>query len=543
MEGGVLDNIDSASGGDLAQSVKTRVFLSYSRKDDAFVRMLAKALAVRGYDPDFDQSSFDPANIVTGISAEDEWWRRLQDMIAAADVMIFVVSPDSAASKACDEEIAYARGISKRIIPILRRPIDFAKAPPRLAALNIKIQFLEDAGSAFDMSLTELCSALDVDVNWHRESSRLTGLAVRWDQRGRPDDLLLFTADVRAIGDLLERRPRSAPEPSPILVELRDLSRARLDSEARLRRRLQTAVSFLLVGVIIGLIGWINQQFIKQQWRWYTVTLPYMLSQVRPSVLSAQAERTLKPGDSFKECATDCPEMVVVPAGSFIMGSPSTERGRNSREEPLHRVTIANPLAISKYELRFADWDACAAYGNCDPDIEDSGFGRGVQPVINVNWNDAQRYATWLSQMTGKTYRLLTEAEYEYAARAGTPTAYPWGDEIGTNNANCTSCGSRWDNTRPASVGSFAPNQFGLYDMVGNNWEWVQDCVHNDYSNDAPTDGSAWIQGGDCKERMVRGGSWSNPPEDLRSAARQWDPINDRYYRLSFRVGRTLEAQ
>jgi len=539
----MLGSTGTAPSAEAAQPVKTRVFLSYSRNDGIFVHRLAKAVAAKGYEPDFDQSSFDPANIATGISAEDDWWRRLQDMIAAADVMVFVVSPDSAASKICDEEIAYARGIGKRVIPILRRPIDFAKAPPRLAALNIKIQFLEDSDSAFDVNLAELCAALDVDVDWHRESRRLTGLAVRWNQRGRPDDLLVTTADIGAIGNLLERRPRSAPEPSPILVELRDKSRARLDSEARLRRRMQTAVSFLLVGVIVGLVGWINQQFIKEQWRWYTVTLPYMLSQVRPSVLSAEAERGLKPGASFKECATHCPVMIVVPAGSFIMGSPENERGRNSREEPLHRVTIANPLAISKYELRFADWDACAAYGNCDPDIEDSGFGRGVQPVINVNWNDAQRYAAWLSQMTGKTYRLLTEAEYEYAARAGAQTAYPWGGEIGTNNADCTSCGSRWDNTRPAPVGSFAPNQFGLYDMVGNTWEWVQDCVHNDYNNGAPTDGSAWIQSGDCKERMVRGGSWSNPPEDLRSAARQWDPINDRYYRLSFRVVRTLEAR
>jgi formylglycine-generating enzyme required for sulfatase activity len=493
----VLGSSGTAPSADAAHPVKTRVFLSYSRNDGIFVHRLAKALAARGYEPDFDQSSFDPANITTGISAEDDWWRRLQDMIAAADVMVFVVSPDSAASKVCDEEIAYARGIGKRVIPILRRPIDFAKAPPRLAALNIKIQFLEDSDPAFDVNLAELCAALDVDVDWHRESRRL---AVRWDQRGRPDDLLVTTADIRAIGNLLER-------PSPILVQLRDKSPARLDSETRLRRRMQTALSFLLVGVIVGLVGWINQQFIKEQWRWYTVTRPYMLSHIRPSVLSTQAERALKPGDSFKECRTDCPVMIVVPGGSFIMGSPESERGRNSREEPRHQVTIANPLAKSKYELRFADWDACAAYGNCDPDIEDSGFGLGDQPVINVNWNDAQRYAAWLSQMTGKTYRLLTEAEYEYAARAGAQTAYPWGDEIGTNNADCTSCGSRWDNTRPAPVGSFAPNQFGLYDMVGNTWEWVQDCVHNDYNNGAPTDGSAWIQGGDCKERVVRGGS------------------------------------
>src|SRR5262245_25353910 len=178
-------------------------------------------------------------------------------MIAAADVMIFIVSPDSAASKVCDEEIAYARNLGKRIIPILRRPIDFAKAPPRLAALNVKIRFQEDADLGFDASLAELCAALDVDVDWHREARRLTELAIRWDQRGRPVDQLLTAADVRAVGSLLEKRPRSAPEPSPILIELRDKSRAKQDYEARVRRRMQSATTTLLMGIVVGLVGWI----------------------------------------------------------------------------------------------------------------------------------------------------------------------------------------------------------------------------------------------------------------------------------------------
>ncbi len=222
MRGEVLGS--PALSTDAAQPVGVRVFLSYSRHDATFVHRLADALAARGYEPDFDQSSFDPANITTGISAEDTWWQRLQAMIAAADVMVFVVTPDSAGSKVCDEEIAYARGIGKRLIPILRRPIDFAKAPPRLAALNIKIQFLGDSNSDFDAHLAELCAALDLDVEWHRESKRLTGLALRWDQEGRPDDLLVPATDIRAIGNLLERRPRSAPEPSLVLVELRNKS-------------------------------------------------------------------------------------------------------------------------------------------------------------------------------------------------------------------------------------------------------------------------------------------------------------------------------
>ena len=163
---------------------------------------------------------------------------------------------------------------------------------------------------------------------------------------------------------------------------------------------------------------------------------------------------------------------------------------------------------MSKFEVTFDEWDACVAYGDCDPRVSDSGWGRGRQPVINVTWDDAKRYVAWLSRMTGKPYRLLTEAEWEYAARAGTQTAYSWGDEIGKGNANCDGCGSQWDNKQTAPVGSFAANAFGLYDMHGNVWEWVEDCFHDNYEG-APDDGSAWTADGDCNSRVLRGGSWS----------------------------------
>ena len=141
--------------------------------------------------------------------------------------------------------------------------------------------------------------------------------------------------------------------------------------------------------------------------------------------IAAGADEPLKPGQSFKDCATDCPEMVVIPAGSFTMGSPQYEPGHKKDEAPQHNVTIAKPFAVSKFELTFAEWDACAAHGDCIPHVDDHGWGRDRQPVINVSWNDAQRYVAWLSKITGKTYRLLSEAEYEYAARAGTQTAFP----------------------------------------------------------------------------------------------------------------------
>jgi WD40 repeat protein len=223
-----------------AQSpAKTRVFLSYSRKDDAFTRRLAVALETRGYAPDFDQSRRDdPTNFDTGISVEDDWWDRLKDMIVAADVMVFIVSPDSAASPVCDKEIAYARNMGKRIIAILRRPVDFSKLPPLLSARHIELDFTDDAEVPFAAAVDRLSSALDLDVAWHRESARLTLLAQRWDKAGRTEELLLTAADVRAVGDLLERRPVSAPEPSEVLVALRDASRARMDAEETRQRRI-----------------------------------------------------------------------------------------------------------------------------------------------------------------------------------------------------------------------------------------------------------------------------------------------------------------
>ena len=224
---------------DAEPAPKTRVFLSYSRKDDAFTRRLAEALASRGYAPDFDQSARDPANVDTGIAAEEEWWQRLKDMIAAADVMVFVVSPDSAASKVCDEEIAYARALGQAHHPHpaaarWTSPGCRRGSPPSTS----KIDFTDDGEAAFAAALDRLAAALDLDVAWHRESARLTLLAVRWEKAGRPDDLLLTAADVRAVGNLLERRPAAAPEPSAVLVDLRDASRAKLDAEETRQRRI-----------------------------------------------------------------------------------------------------------------------------------------------------------------------------------------------------------------------------------------------------------------------------------------------------------------
>jgi formylglycine-generating enzyme required for sulfatase activity len=278
---------------------------------------------------------------------------------------------------------------------------------------------------------------------------------------------------------------------------------------------------------------------------------PVPLAPSGVGLLSPDRERALKPKDFFKEC-DKCPEMVVVPAGSFMMGSPAGDQGRDIDESPQHRVTIAKPFAVGRFAVTFDEWDACVADGGCNGyRPQDLGWGRNRRPVINVSWDEATAYAAWLSHKAGKPYRLLTEAEWEYAARAGSTTAYYWGDEIGKGNANCApveklECGSIWDNRQTAPVGSFAANAFGLYDMAGNVWQWVQDCYHNNY-NGAPTDGSAWITGncyGTLEEadlqRVIRGGSWISGPLNLRSAGRFRNTFNSGGNLLGFRVGRTL---
>lgn len=229
-----------------------------------------------------------------------------------------------------------------------------------------------------------------------------------------------------------------------------------------------------------------------------------------------------------------CPEMVEIPGGTFQMGD--LNGGGSSYELPVHEVTVPS-FAMGKYEVTFDEYDAFANdTGSALP--SDGDWGRGSRPVINVSWDDAKAYAVWLSSRTGLSFRLPSEAEWEYAARAGSTTVYPRGDSIGTGNANCygSYCGDSFANTAP--VGSFPANVFGLYDMHGNVWEWVEDCWNDDYQG-APIDGSAWTSG-NCGSRVLRGGSWYGKPWYLRSAYRlRYSPVSRRIY-FGFRLAQDL---
>ena len=241
-------------------------------------------------------------------------------------------------------------------------------------------------------------------------------------------------------------------------------------------------------------------------------------------------------GTVFRDCPT-CPELVLVPAGRFRRGCVS---GRDCADDevPVHEVEVPS-FALGAYEVTFEEYDRFAQATRRErPD--DRGWGRGGRPVINVSWWDATAYAAWLSEETGETYRLPSESEWEYAARAGTTTHYSWGDDIGRNRANCDGCRSRWDDDRTSPTGSFPANAWGLHDMHGNVWEWVEDCSHQNYAR-APRDGSAWTRGGNCGRRVIRGGSWVDPPRNLRSALRTGLDVGDGNSAAGFRVARTLD--
>ena len=277
-------------------------------------------------------------------------------------------------------------------------------------------------------------------------------------------------------------------------------------------------------------------------------------------------------GQSFRDCQTYCPEMVIVPPGKFTIGSPIGEAGRGTDENPQKVITIAYALAVGKYPVTRADFAAFAEdtrrkLGPCEHwDGKSFGIEKGVywnnafhqdnrHPVVCVNWDDAQAYVQWLSRKTGKHYRLLSEAEWEYAARAGTTNAWYWGNSEadqcqyangadlsakaqGVSAAGAVNCDDKYPHTSP--VGSFQPNKFGLYDMAGNVGEWVEDC-YNDTYDDTPTDGSAVES---CipkfhNTRVMRGGAWNAIPAWLRSGSRDVEVPSTRADTFGFRVART----
>ena len=243
------------------------------------------------------------------------------------------------------------------------------------------------------------------------------------------------------------------------------------------------------------------------------------------------------PGGAFRDCP-ECPEMVAIPPGSYTMGTPDTDKDSFGDEGPPTKIALAKPFALGKFEVTFAEWDACVAARGCRHRPKDQGWGRGRMPAMNVSWNDTQSYLGWLRRKTGKAYRLPSEAEWEYAARAGATGRFSWGEAPGPNRANCQNCGSAGAGKQTMPVGSFAANKFGLHDMHGNVWEWTQDCWAWTLAG-TPANGRPRLRG-TCGERVVRGGSYLVPWTVIRSSRRDRNAIGIRADQYGFRAARPM---
>jgi len=270
----------------------------------------------------------------------------------------------------------------------------------------------------------------------------------------------------------------------------------------------------------------------------------------------ALAADPTEPGKVFTDCKKNCPEMVVLPAGSFVMGTPDDEVGRQDDENPLHTVTFARPFAVSRFTITAAQWQAYAKATKTvlpDGDLRPGRlcqngkprYAQGPrQPAVCMTWFEARDYIAWLAKTTGKPYRMLSEAEREYAARAGSTGSFPFpfdkeGEYTISKHANVYGPADGFSFTSP--VGSFPPNAFGMYDMHGNVYEWLEDCWHTDYVG-APTDGSAWTTGGNCGHRQIRGNDYSEPAIFSRSGNRNEREPQVRGDWLGFRVARDLDV-
>jgi formylglycine-generating enzyme required for sulfatase activity len=493
-----------------ADSFKYRAFLSYSHADTAVAKRVHYRLENFRIDPDLvgrvtkagpvpptlapifrDRHEFEAGSSLT---------EQTLAALSASGALILLASPRSAKSIAVNEEIRLFKfhHADRPIIPLI---VDGVHGDESAECFPPALRFHLSPDGSVTMDQMEVLAA---------------------DLREEADGFELAIAKV--IAGLIGLPPDD-------IYRRADRERRKL---ARRSRRVHALIYTLMVSVIAGLIGWMNQDYIKEQWVWSTKLRPYMRAYVRPYTLPIAEEEGLVSGQRFRECKKDCPEMIVIPPGKFTMGSSQAEEDAYLDEDPPHEVTIAKAFAVSKFDVTFADWNACVVAGGCSP-VSDQGMPDPTLPVFNVSLDDAKQYVNWFATMTGKPYRLLTESEWEYAARAGATTVHYWGDDLKRGVDYCDGCIGI---SRIAPVGSFKPNPFALYDMEGNVWQWVQDCYHDDY-NGAPQNGSAWLED-DCKQYVARGGAYNGAPRRTRLAVRVRRAPTARAANLGFRIARSL---
>jgi formylglycine-generating enzyme required for sulfatase activity len=480
------------------------VFLSYAREDEARAGELAKSLQQRGFSVFWDRE----------VPPGETWHSYIGEALANARCVVVAWSRHSIVSQWVLEEASEGRD-RKVLVPVLLEAV----APPfgfrAIQAANLTDWRPARSSPAFDSLL--------------RAVQRIVG--------GQAGSGTAPEAEVAA--PLRPAPAEPGPKTRPTAAKPSARSGRRATPTTPPDGRASTWSRRTVAAMVVGLIALAGAGGIIWRFTQPGPEAPEPVAEAEPSTpepgspdpavgTEAAVEpvtpapmptETSGPREEMRDCA-ECPAMVLVPAGEFTMGSPPDEPDRFNDEGPQRAVKIAAPFWVGKYEVTFGEWDACVAAGGCRTKPND--WGRDNRPVVNLSWNDAKEYVGWLSQKTGKTYRLLSEAEWEYAARAGTKTPFslpaPGGsdDIAGKGLANCNGCGRASRKTAPA--GSFKANEFGLYDTAGNVWEWVEDCWHDSYDG-APPHGSAWVNY-DCSMRVLRSGAWNVEPRYLRSAQR-----------------------
>jgi formylglycine-generating enzyme required for sulfatase activity len=475
---------------------KYRAFISYSHADTSWARWLHRALEAFPIDKDLagriTTTGTIPAAIRPVFRDRDEFTagHALADQTFAAlgdsAALIVICSPASTKSRYVNEEVRLfkTRYPERPLIPLI---VDGKPDDPEFECFPPAMKFKLDAKGRVTKKKVELLAA---------------------DAREEGDGKNLALAKVVAglVGVSSDEIFRRAERERKVA--------------ARRRRRVQVSIAVLTALLVAGGAAWWKENFLREQWYWHVT--------MAPEVRTPAQERALKPGDEFAECKRDCPEMVVIPAGKFVMGSP--EGQGSDIEHPQRRVTIGKPFAVGKFEVTLDEWQRCVDAGACASRDDYS-----EMPISAVSWDQAHEYVAWLSRVTRRAYRLLSEAEWEYVARAGTTTAYVFGDDVGKLDAYGWYEGNA--KGRLHYVGQKEPNHFQIFDMAGNVSEWVEDCLHDSYM-DAPNDGASWS--GNCRFRVIRGGSWLDEATKLRSAARGFGKADEVYQSTGFRVARTL---
>jgi formylglycine-generating enzyme required for sulfatase activity len=541
-------------------------FLSYAHRDDqqtaGKITQLRTALelavsSVVGTDFEIFQDS-------DAIEWGKQWQGRLDEALEKAQFLIPIITPSYFNSEPCRDElekfVALERNAGGRdlILPLYFRTIrDFNTSQDQLVQLISRRQYRDwrevrnkpldalEIREKIDGLADELGEAIANSLTTIRTGADSIGPSPK--SRLAPpviepafDETQLFELRAR-VDKLEEERTEREATISALRSARTTLEEELAETQPSTIAWRSAAASASALGLLIGAVGvWVIKNAEIDQFK---AQLSELRGQLAAERREREAPRRLAEGlgpsqplvipasGSWQDCE-QCPWMISLPDSTFTMGSPEDEEGRSDDEGPQREVTV-QPFAIGQYEVTFDEWDACFADGGCSYKPGDQGWGRGKRPVINVSWYDARDYVRWLKEKTGEPYRLPSEAEWEYATRAGTETSYWWGAKATAENANY---GGNVGKT--TDVGSYPANPWGLRDTAGNVWEWCEDCWNESYEG-APKDGSVWSRG-NCSLRVVRGGSWNYVPRGLRSADRSRSNPSDRSNNLGFRVAKTL---